>query len=144
MNTTKIREIEISDCISICEISSKELGYPCNIELVQKKISNLDKKNECVFVAIFDEKVVGYIHIEKYDVLYFETMANILGLSVKEEYQKKGIGKMLLLTAEKWALKNNIHTMRLNSGIQRTNAHEFYRHLGYNSEKKQLRFTKKI
>lgn len=29
--------------------------------------------------------VAGFIHIEKYDTLYFETMANILGLAVIAE-----------------------------------------------------------
>ena len=71
-------------------------------------------------------------------------MENILGLAVKSEYQNKGIGKRLIQAAEAWATENNINTMRLNSGISRTNAHNFYRHLGYGTEKKQLRLLKKI
>ena len=34
--------------------------------------------------------------------------------------------------------------MRLNSGIDRTGAHAFYRHLGYIDQKKQLRFIKQL
>lgn len=63
---------------------------------------------------------------------------------MKNEYRNKGVGKKLLLTAEAWSVENQIKIMRLNSGVSRTNAHNFYRHLGYNSEKEQLRFMKRL
>lgn len=69
-------------------------------------------------------------------------MANILGLAVKATYRNSGIGKKLIHAAEEWAVKNNIKAMRLNSGISRKVAHNFYRHLGYNFEKEQIRFEK--
>ncbi len=34
--------------------------------------------------------------------------------------------------------------MRLNSGISRTAAHDFYRHLEYDLEKEQIRFVKTL
>lgn len=42
-----------------------------------------------VFVAEVDAKVVGFLHVEKYKVLYLESMINILGLAVANNYQKK-------------------------------------------------------
>ena len=144
MDNIIIREIEISDGIKICNIIESELGYLCNAELVKDKINQLNEKREKVFVAVDNDKVVGFIHVEKYDVIYFETMANILGLAVEKGYQRKGIGKELIWSVEKWALENEIYMMRLNSGITRKNAHKFYRHLGYKSDKEQFRFTKKL
>lgn len=144
MDNIIIREIEISDGIKICNIIESELGYLCNAELVKDKINQLNEKREKVFVAVDNDKVVGFIHVEKYDVIYFETMANILGLAVEKGYQGKGIGKELIWSVEKWALENEIYMMRLNSGITRKNAHKFYRHLGYKSDKEQFRFTKKL
>lgn len=142
--TVTIREISANDATDICTICGEDLGYPCDLSLVRAKIKNIGADREAVFVALADDVAAGFIHVEKYDVLYFETMANILGLAVKAEYRNNGIGKMLMNAAEKWALDNNIRSMRLNSGISRTNAHEFYRHLGYDSEKGQMRFVKKL
>ena len=144
MDKIIIREVSVNDADEICTISSEDLGYPCDLSLVREKIGNINSDREAVFAALAEDIVVGYIHVEKYDVLYFETMANILGLAVKASYQRNGIGKKLVLAAENWAIENNIKLMRLNSGISRTAAHDFYRHLGYDSDKGQLRFTKKL
>lgn len=46
--------------------------------------------------------------------------------------------------AEIWAKENGINYMRVNSSISRVVAHKFYQHLGYKSEKEQLRFIKQI
>lgn len=139
-----IRKLAIEDAPAICEISVEGLGYNCDLNLVQRKIQNLDLKREAVFVCELDGKVAGYIHVEHYDTLYFETMANILALSVKKEFQKLGVGKALLLEAENWAKENGIKMMRLNSGINRINARGFYEHQGYVSEKDQKRFIKNL
>lgn len=142
MDTVQIREIAFTDAEAISTVCSEEMGYPCQAAFVAEKIRQLHPEREAVFVALSDNTAVGFIHVETYDVLYFETMANILGLAVKAEYQHHGIGKELLRAAEKWAAAHGIKAMRLNSGISRTDAHGFYRHLGYDSEKGQIRFVK--
>ena len=151
-----VRKITIDDAEDICKICSQEMGYECAPALVKSKIEKLDLKREAVFVAEVEtskeqeffhraeSQLVGFIHVERYDVLYFESMANILGLAVKKDFQKHGLGKALLLAAENWAQENGIHLMRLNSGINRTDAHGFYEHLGYDSEKEQKRFLKRL
>ena len=140
----KIRKVEVNDAEAVRDISTEGLGYSCDLALVQKKIAGLNEAREAVFVAVADGGFVGYIHVERYDVLYFETMANVLGLSVFKSYHKMGVGKALLFAAEDWARQNNIKMMRLNSGMNRTDAHGFYEHLGYVSEKDQKRFVKTL
>ena len=144
MDNFEIREINLSDANGIQLISEEDLGYECTVSLVEEKIKFLNKNREQVFVACENGLVTGYVHVEKYDTLYFETMCNVLGLAVKKEFQKNGIGKKLLLAGENWAKENGIKYMRVNSGITRVEAHEFYKHMGYESEKEQLRFIKKI
>ena len=140
----EIREIEPSDAGGIQSICEKGLGYDCSLSLVEEKIKSLDKKREQVFVAAVNGSIGGFIHVEKYDTLYFETMCNVLGLAVAKDFQKMGLGKNLLTAGENWAKQNGIKCMRVNSGITRVEAHKFYRHLGYESEKEQLRFIKHI
>lgn len=139
-----IRKIELKDAGELCKICSEEMGYECDSDLVKSKIEKLDSKREAVFVVEEESQLLGFIHVERYEVLYFESMANILGLAVKKDFQKQGLGKALLLAAENWAQKNGIYLMRLNSGINRIDAHGFYEHLGYDSEKEQKRFVKKL
>lgn len=144
MYQIKIRAVSIDDADEVCTICAESLGYPCNLSLVTEKIRHIHIDREAVFVALVDEIVAGFVHVEKYDLLYFETMANILGLAVRAGYQNHGIGKRLIEAAEGWAAENNMKIMRLNSGASRSNAHGFYRHLGYDSEKEQIRFIKNL
>ena len=139
-----IREATIEDAFAICNISCADLGYDCSCEFVSTRISNLDKGREKVFVAEVNGIVAGYIHAEKYQTLYFEPMINILGLAVSSEFRRRGIGRMLLKRAERWATEVGIHKIRLNSGASRKEAHSFYRAMGYNNEKGQIRFIKDI
>lgn len=141
----EIREARVEDAKGICTICSEELGYLCEPCLVEEKLKKLDSEREAVFVAVSDENtVLGYIHIERYDTLYLETMGNVLGLAVKSTCRRNGIGKLLVAEAESWAKHCGIKLIRLNSGFTRKDAHEFYRNLGYGSEKEQIRFMKKL
>ena len=139
-----IREATLKDAFAICNISCVDLGYDCSCEFVSTRISNLDKGREKVFVAEVNGIVAGYVHAEKYQTLYFEPMINILGLAVSAEFRRRGIGRMLLKHAERWANEEGIHKIRLNSGGSRKEAHSFYRAMGYSNAKEQLRFIKDI
>lgn len=139
-----IRKADIGDCHAICEICNEDLGYECKEELVKMRIERLDEKREAVFVAVDDGAVAGYIHVEKYNTLYFTDMANILGLAVAGKYQRRGWGRKLTEAAERWAKENGIDRIRLNSGIGRKGAHKFYRAAGFGEEKEQIRFIKRL
>lgn len=139
-----IRNAVIDDYKAIAAISREDLGYDCSDELVRLKLEKLDTSREAVFAAVCDNCVIGYVHAEKYDTLYFETLVNILGLAVKSDSRRIGAGRRLMEAAECWAKENGAVGVRLNSGITRTGAHDFYRAVGYNSEKQQMRFMKKF
>ncbi|MGN0637971.1 MAG: GNAT family N-acetyltransferase [Huintestinicola sp.] len=139
-----IREATSNDAAAIAEISSKALGYDCTAEFVGIKLEGLDLSREAVFVAENENGVMGYIHIEKYDTLYCETLANVLGLAVRADSQRKGAGRLLMSAAESWAKDIGAVGVRLNSGGMRTGAHSFYRATGYDNEKQQIRFLKEL
>ena len=101
-------------------------------------------QQQVVFVAEYKKKVIGFIHAQIYDVLYYESMVNILGLTVDSKFTKNGIGKSLMAKVEEWAKSKNIKLIRLNSGGTRTQAHNFYRNIGFSDEKTQLRFMKSL
>lgn len=139
-----IRKANIHDSPAICHISCDGLGYDCTAELVSLRLGSLDNLREIVFVADLGESTVGYVHAEIYNLLYAESMVNILGIAVAAAYRKCGIGKALLIAVEEWAKSLEIYTVRLNSGAARSDAHAFYRAMGYNNEKDQIRFIKDL
>ena len=52
-------------------------------------------------------------------------------LIVLEKYQNKGVGKMLIDSCITLGQEKKCHRIRLESGIQRKESHQFYKHLGF-------------
>ena len=71
--------------------------------------------------------------IKGYSFEHDDCYIKIAMLVVDEDYRGKGIGKILIQEAEKWAKLRDITTITLNSGNreERKSAHDFYQHLGY-------------
>lgn len=144
INDIIIRQAKIEDYKDICKICCDDLGYNCSEELVKERLGGLDKNDERVLVAVYNSEVVGYLHAQIYKTLYFEELINFLGLAVSKEYRNKKVGTRLVNEIENWAKENGIKKVRVNSGFSRKEAHEFYRSLGYNNEKEQIRFLKNL
>lgn len=139
-----IRECQESDIQSLYKLNKNEMGYDYpQDKMIQQIKKILNKDTDKIFVAIINNKVVGYIHIHDYDLIYNDHLKNILGIAVSREYRHQGIGKALLCQAEKWAKETNAKGIRLVSGETRTGAHEFYKHCGYQFVKNQCNFIKK-
>lgn len=132
-----------SDLESLYVLTKESLGYDYPQEKMMKKIENVLKSSkDFLLVAQIDQKIVGYVHANDYDLIYMDHLKNIMGIAVDPNYRYLGIGKMLLEGVEKWAQETGASGVRLVSGESRIGAHEFYKHCGYQSRKKQLNFMK--
>jgi predicted N-acetyltransferase YhbS len=124
MESLIIRKAEVKDTTSIFELNSDELGYTYEIQKTLKRLQYLLRKPEhCILVAEYSSEVVGYVHANNYDVAYSDSLKNIMGLAVKKTFQRKGIGKRLLLAVEDWAKSEGAIVVRLVSGSTRKQAH---------------------
>ena len=65
------------------------------------------------------ERVVGYLHLEEYDVLYAGHMVNVLGIAVSSACRRQGVGRALLAAGEVWARSQGAEAVRLVSGESR-------------------------
>ena len=139
-----IWEANPEDSVAIAEITAEGLGYDCAPEMIARNIAALDRSHARLFVAEIDGGVVGFVEPQVYEAVYFAPLVNILGLAVREACRGLGIGKALMDAAENWAKEIGATGVRLNSGASRTNAHAFYRHIGYTTEKQQIRFLKEF
>lgn len=162
----KIRRIEAKDFRSIY-VLNQELGYEYPAEEVKKRIEHiLENTKDIILVAelyneteIHDEaevpnelelhngskrhnEVVGYIHGSPYELLFSDSMMNLLGFVVSVENRNSGIGKKLIEALEDYAKANGFSGIRLVSGSDRTEAHRFYEKHGYIFRKNQKNFVK--
>ena len=69
---------------------------------------------------------------------------DVVSLAVAPELQGRGIGKQLLAAVEERVRADSGTFVRLNSRVERTDAHGFYEHLGYTCDKLQKRFIKRL
>lgn len=138
-----VRQAVISDSKDIYYINKTSLGYDYDIEKQKAKIQAvLNDSTQVIFVAETNNKVVGYIHLVNYDVIYADNFKNCLGLAVDNDYKRNGIGSALLNQAEIWAKENGAVGIRLCSGVEREKAHQFYQSQGYEVTKLQKNIKK--
>lgn len=138
-----VRQAVISDAKDIYHINKTSLGYDYDLEKQKAKIQAvLNDSTQVIFVAETNNKVVGYIHLVNYDVIYADNFKNCLGLAVDNEYKRNGIGSALLKQAEIWAKENGAVGICLCSGVEREKAHQFYQSQGYEVTKLQKNIKK--
>ncbi|MDY4363410.1 GNAT family N-acetyltransferase [Lactococcus lactis] len=138
-----IRKAEMKDYLDIARLSGV-LGYPISEVAVKKNLARILKDADHEFLVFeLGERVTAFIEAEIYAPVYAEqVMLNVLGLVVDEKNQGQGIGAQLLNALEEKAKAREIKVIRLNSGVQRNEAHQFYEHQGYTSNHSQKRFLK--
>lgn len=137
-----IRRVSISDYKDIYMLN-KELGYLYEEEKVREKIKYIiENKKDIILVAYINNNIIGYIHGSEYELLYSDSLINILGFVVKESYRKNGVGTALIDKLEEIAIEKKYFGIRLVSGIDREDAHRFYERNGYIYRKEQKNFIK--
>lgn len=138
-----IRECKVEDYMDIVLLNKNEMGYEYPAEDTKRQLEQLlNDSNHKIYVAIFADKTVGYIHANNYDLLYAPHLKNIMGIAVSSDFKRNGIGKILLNEVEKWAQDAGASGVRLVSGSTRTEAHAFYIKCGYTENKEQKNFKK--
>lgn len=140
-----IREIESKDYTFVTAIWRDVLGFlSVTDETVIKTYEKMKGDSRYkTFVADVNGAVVGFATtVESLAVDYPNGYMKVNGLAVLPAFQRCGIGKMLMEHVEELAGERNVSMIGLASGFQRTDAHEFYEHLGY--QKLSFWFRKKL
>ncbi len=140
-----LRNAMVSDARALAKLNREEMGYDFPVEETGKKLqASLENPEKKILVAEIQGRVVGYVHLESYDVLYAPHMKNVMGIAVAGEFRRQGVGKALLTAGETWARETGAVAVRLVSGDARKGAHAFYQSLGYTGNKLQRNFKKML
>jgi N-acetylglutamate synthase-like GNAT family acetyltransferase len=137
----QIRKVTLHDAPQIVPLL-EELGYPNTTALLKKKIAVLSRsKRDTVLVAETDNSVVGVAHLHIAELFHQKgRLGRILAIVVAHEYCRHGIGKQFMKRLERAARRAGCVKMEITSALHRSDAHAFYKRLGYHE--KPRRFIK--
>ena len=97
-----IRQISLSDASAIKSLS-QQLGYSLSeAQTLQNIKAVLENNDHNAFVALCENKVVGWIGMTQAIMLELPPHCEINGLVIDERYRGHGIGKLLIEKAKEW------------------------------------------
>jgi GNAT superfamily N-acetyltransferase len=139
-----IRLACVDDAERAAELAT-QLGYPTTPEEMQRRLAQvLQVEEHAVYVAVWDGRVVGWVHVCARPLVQVDRAAEIEGLVVDEACRGRGIGRLLIRQIEHWVQEKGCDTIYVRSNIIREKAHGFYQELGYENIKTSLTFRKRL
>lgn len=125
-----------------------ELGYPDNdVDSVRARLKAWAAlADSAVFVSERDGAVVGVIAVSVIPYLERDgSLARIVALVTAQSARGTGVGRELVGAAERYAHEKGCVRMEVTSANRRSDAHAFYRRLGYeNWADRSGRFIKSL
>ncbi len=120
---------------------SHQLGYYATaVETLNNINQIISNKDNCIFVAVQNQKILGWIHGFYTVRVESDAFVEIAGLVVHEQCRKQQIGKKLIEAVGTWAQSFNVRRITVRCNEIRSESHRFYEHLGFVSKKNQLVF----
>jgi aminoglycoside 3-N-acetyltransferase I len=129
---TKLATNDISKFIELIRVfedvfEMKDFGIPSEAYLDQL----LRKNDFFVFVALSDDKIVGGLTSYLIDQYYANSsLAYIFDLAVKREFQRKGIGRLLIAEHNRYCKDINVDVVMVEADEVDEHAVDFYRSTG--------------
>jgi GNAT superfamily N-acetyltransferase len=137
MMETMIREITREDAEEVNKLST-QLGYPLTVgQTLQNIEAVISSKDHTAFVAVYENKIVGWIGAAHAIMIEVMPHCEINGLVIDQNYRGKGIGKLLIERVSQWAKGEGINTLSLHCNVNRIEARQFYGHIGFKEIKQQ-------
>ncbi len=140
-----VRNMQVEDSERVA-ILSDQLGYPANADSIEERFHILSSLPENAMFVAEDEEghVIGWVHVSGIHRLESDAYAEVGGLVVSSDSRRIGAGHALMNASEEWAKANGFTNIRLCSQMHRSEAHLFYKRIGYESFKTSLFFRKNL
>ena len=134
-----IRLAKESDAIQINEVS-KYLSYPklSDVQAYEKLQFLINSPQDHVYISEVDGIIVAWIHVFYAPKLASESFYEIAGLVVSPEYRGQGIGCNLVNHVFEYFESK----FRVRCNEKRTESHQFYKSIGFKTNKLQRVFEK--
>jgi ribosomal protein S18 acetylase RimI-like enzyme len=139
----EIRPCTSDDAVAVSTLLG-ELGYTVSVRQATEQVTELRKTGvDPIFLAIADGQAVGLVSLHLCRMLqYTSPIVRVTALVVDRRARRRGVGKLLMEHAERTGSAAGCEFVELTSATDRTEAHAFYRNIGYESN--SLRFRKPL
>jgi GNAT superfamily N-acetyltransferase len=136
-----VREAAASDADAIARLCT-QLGYPSESPSIPLRLERFRADpNARAFVALNLDAVVGLstVHL-RYTINHDAPIAQLTLLVVDEANRVRGVGRLLVEAAERFACERGSRRINVTTALERADAHAFYTRVGYRQT--GLRFAK--
>ena len=135
--------MRVEDSERVADLSG-QLGYPATVTSIEERFQTLLQLQENAMFVAEDEEghVIGWVHVSGIHRLESDAYAEVGGLVVESDSRRIGAGRALMIASEEWAKANGFTNIRLCSQMHRSEAHLFYKRIGYETFKTSLFFRK--
>jgi GNAT superfamily N-acetyltransferase len=124
---------------------AEQLGYPMSATEMQRRVAVLlPDERHCIAVAGRGQRLLGWVHAEHRFSLEGGDRAELMGLVVDSSARRGGVGRQLVDVAEGWALSRGLSALTVRSNAARELSHPFYEAIGYQREKTQHVYRKRL
>ena len=144
MEKVIIRKAELADLNSIQKLNDNLFDLEFNnYDDTLKREWALEKegqdyfedmiKNEIVFVAQIEEKIVGYLAGSICEQISYikETFAELDNMCIDDDYRRFGIGTLLMNEFKKYCKEKNMQNIKVTASAKNDRAIQFYRKNGF-------------
>jgi GNAT superfamily N-acetyltransferase len=139
-----VREERAGDAPTLARLSG-ELGYEVSAGEAEQRVTTLSGDGASqIFVAEIAGEVVGFVQGLERRLLVSEPFVELGGLVVAAAARRRGVATALLDAVETWAAERGVVQLRVRSRRERRVSHLFYGRRGYDLEKEQLVFAKRL
>ena len=117
-----------------------KLGWP--FEKDGKEYFEYMIKNEIVFVAEVEEKIVGYLAGSICEPISYitESFAELDNMCIDDEYRRFGIGTLLINEFKKYCKEKNIQNIKVTASAKNSRAIQFYMKNGFEDYNLTLKY----
>ena len=142
---SSVRKATVADAEAIAPLV-EELGYVAEAEVLRERLSrSLARDDSLVLVAQSENgEISGWLQAHSSEVLESGFRIEIVGLVTATKARRRGIGRLLVESAEAWAVQKGASAVVVRSNVKRVESREFYRALGYAATKTQNVYRKQI
>ena len=139
------REMREADAPRVAELAG-ELGYPSTAAQILARKAVLDRQGMSV-VTVAERsggEIVGWIIVSEICSMELDPHAEVKGLVVAEGARSGGVGALLMEAGEAWARARGLREMVLRRNVIRDRAHAFYKRIGYEEQKRQVKLRRRL
>lgn len=140
-----VRRPEPGDYDKMADLAA-QLHYPSTGKQVRMRLEAMANSSQyAVYIAeLPGGQIAGWVGLYVFRSVEQDSCAEISGLIIDQQIRSRGIGKVLLDAAEKWARSQGCDVISVHSNVIRERAHQFYVRNGYKHVKTQKYLLKTL